>query len=300
MYKDKKLIYIKALTSIHAGAGQGLDSVDMPIQREKHSNIPKIEASSLKGSIKHSLYRKFRGEEGEIPKTLKAELYNIFGSEEEENYSSAIGFTDARVLFFPVKSATDIYKLVTCPYVMKRWAEDLKIVDKLENNKLKDLNVNDGECKVIDKNKCVGNKGNLKIILEEYVFAVVEDELEELKGILTNIGGLDIKRVVILSDSDFIDIVTMYTEIITRNKIDVKTGAAADTGLFTEEYLPSETILYFILLAAPSFNKDDKKTSQQVLDYFDENVERVFQVGGNATIGKGFVKRSGKVGDDNE
>ncbi len=51
MYKDKEIIYIKALTPIHAGAGQTLENVDMPIQREIHSNIPKVEASSLKGSI---------------------------------------------------------------------------------------------------------------------------------------------------------------------------------------------------------------------------------------------------------
>lgn len=35
MYELKQMKYIKALTAVHAGAGDGLETVDMPIQREK-------------------------------------------------------------------------------------------------------------------------------------------------------------------------------------------------------------------------------------------------------------------------
>lgn len=301
MYKDKKIIYIKALTPIHAGAGQTLENVDMPIQRERHSNIPKIEASSLKGSIKHLLYNKLENND-------KNELYTIFGPEgSEENYASAIGVTDAKLLFFPIKSATDIFKLITCPYVLKRWVEDLRLQDDFEKDSfdISDLKVNEGMCLTNSKEP---------IILEEYIFTKDEQSSEKFKkyictkdekspekfkeDIFNNITDLDLdkNRIVILNDSDFVDLVTMYTEIITRNKIDVKTGAAGDTGLFTEEYLPTETILYFTVLAAPSFNEKDIKTADNVLKYFYDNVDRAFQVGGNATIGKGFVKRSGEVG----
>ncbi|EJP6472461.1 type III-B CRISPR module RAMP protein Cmr4 [Clostridium sporogenes] len=291
MYKDKEIIYIKALTPIHAGAGQILENVDMPIQRERHSNIPKVEASSLKGSIKHALYNKFKNDKGELDNNDKAELYTIFGPEDSgEDYASAIGFTDAKLLFFPIKSTTDIFKLITCPYVLKRWVEDSQLQNNLNKdlkNVFSDLNISEGEC-ITDAN-------NL-IILEEYIFKKNSDINEWIKGLLNTIEGLDNNRIVILNDSDFIDLVTMYTEVITRNKISVKNGAAEDNGLFTEEYLPSETILYFTILASPSFNIKNRKTSQEVLNYFNENVDKVFQIGGNATIGKGFVKRSGKVG----
>ena len=35
--KEKRLCLLYALTPIHAGAGQALKAVDLPIQRERHT-----------------------------------------------------------------------------------------------------------------------------------------------------------------------------------------------------------------------------------------------------------------------
>lgn len=283
MYSKSKVKYIKALTPVHAGAGDGLETVDMPIQREKHSGIPKVEASSLKGSIKHFIYNKLREENEEFDKIYKPELYRIFGPEEGDSNASKIGFTDAKLLLFPVKSATDIFKLVTCPYILKRWAEDLKLVN---NEKVViDITVDEGKFKALEDN-------DDRVILEEYIFKEDNPKIvdESVKNVFSKIKDLDIKRIIILNDSDFIDLVTMYTEIITRNKIDVDTGAAADTGLFTEEYLPAESVMYFLLLESPEFSNTPEKKENNAISYFEKNIGEAFQVGGNATIGKGFVK----------
>ncbi|GMQ57314.1 type III-B CRISPR module RAMP protein Cmr4 [Vallitalea sediminicola] len=292
MYKITKVKYIRALTPIHAGAGQGLDSVDMPIQREKHSNFPIIEASSLKGSIKHGLYNKL------IHKDKKNidELYSIFGPEEGDNYASAIGFTDAKLLFFPIKSMTNIYKLVTCPYILKRWIEDIKFQSESNENNdglekyLNDLNILEG--------KCISNNSNPEV-LEEYIFEqqaikeLKQNKLKPLENYLDNhISEIDKNRLVILNNTDFTDLVTMYTEVITRNAIDINTGAAKESGLFTEEYLPSEAILYFTVLASDQFTTDI--TAKYVMKYFDDKIDGLFQIGGNATLGKGFTKLIGK------
>lgn len=287
MFKNKEIIYLKALTPVHAGAGQTLENVDMPIQRERHSNIPKIEASTLKGAIKHSLYNKFKDENGILLDNDKNNLYTIFGPEESgEEYASSIGFTDAKLLFFSIKSATNIFKLITCPYIISRWMEDLSFQDVIyENEKFRDeIKIDEGMCLTVSDEK--------NVVLEDYIFKKYDKKkCEDIISIFKDVPSLDVNRIVILNDSDFIDLVTMYTEIITRNQINVKTGTAEDTGLFTEEYLPTETILYFIVLASPSFNEKNILKSEEVLEYFYENVDKVFQVGGNATIGKGFVRR---------
>ncbi|QXM05371.1 type III-B CRISPR module RAMP protein Cmr4 [Crassaminicella indica] len=284
MYKTKEIIYIKAITPIHAGCGQNIGIVDMPIQRERHSNIPKIEASSLKGSIKYSLYKKI--EKKKEAEEKKKELYTIFGSEDEADYASAIGFTDAKLLFFPIKSTTDIFKLITCPYIIKRWIEDLEFENEETKNEF-NMKLDDGEF--------ISNSNEEKIVLEEYIFEKKKrlEEKSNIFDIFKNIG-IDVSRVTIISDSDFEDLVTMYTEVITRNRINIKTGTTKDSALFTEEYLPAETILYFMVLGSPSFKNEDVKTADNVLEYFKKNVDKVFQVGGNATIGKGFVKMLGK------
>lgn len=288
MYTEQELIYLKVITPLHAGAGQGLEIVDMPIQREKHSNIPKIEGSTLKGSLKHFLYHNLEDKD-------KEELYRVFGPENGDDYASAISFTDARLLFFPVRSVTNIFQLITCPYIIKRWVEDLQIIGREKTyDRLTNLQVEDGDCLAIHlKQK--------KVILEEYVFNnkfKLNNYKEEFNGLFDKIEGLKREKIIILSDSDFIDFVTMYTEIITRNKISIETGAAEETGLFTEEYLPAESILYFIVLGSPTFPEENKKKAIEVINYFNKNVNGIFQVGGNATIGKGFVKRIGSDQND--
>ncbi len=50
-------------TPLHVGVGQDVGMIDMPIQRERHTGWPKIESSGLKGSIRHSFERKYKGME---------------------------------------------------------------------------------------------------------------------------------------------------------------------------------------------------------------------------------------------
>lgn len=279
MYNNKETIYIKAISPIHVGSGQSLSSVDMPIQRERHSNIPKIEGSSLKGAIKHHIYHKLGFNKNNI-KNDKKQHFTIFskilGPEKGDESASAIAITDAKLLFFPVRSATDIYMLITCPYVLKRWREETN--NNFEDPILDDIQ--DGNCIVSNKTALLNQN---KIMLEEYIFEAETKDLDNYFNEISN--DFPMKKVVVLSDSDFIDMVTMYTEIITRNKIDIDTGTAQGTALFSEEYLPAETIMYFSVLKSAFYEE-----SENPMDYFNKNIGKVFQVGGNETIGKGIMK----------
>ena len=49
MFKSAKPLFLIVETSLHAGSGSDLGIVDLPIQREKHTNYPKVEASGIKG-----------------------------------------------------------------------------------------------------------------------------------------------------------------------------------------------------------------------------------------------------------
>lgn len=280
MYKDKETIYIKTISPIHAGSGQSLTSVDMPIQRESHSNIPKIEGSTLKGSIKHNVYHKLGFNKENVEKEKKQEyttFEKVFGPEENgEKSSSAIAITDAKLLLFPMRSATDIYKLITCPYVLKRWKEETN--QNFEDSILD--NVKDGYC-IVNNNATLLDKD--RVMLEEYIFEVYKQNLSSLFDRILEESQKS--KIVILSDSDFIDMVTMYTEVITRNRIDIETGTAQGTGLFSEEYLPVETVMYFSVLESAFY-----KGEEEVLKYFNKKIGRMLQVGGNETIGKGIVK----------
>lgn len=303
MFSNCQLEYIKAISPIHAGTGQGLGLIDMPIQRESHTSFPKIEGSSLKGAIKFHIYneirdynRPFEDDKNKIEFTT---FYDIFGSDEndsnDDSKASRIVFTDAKLLFFPVKAVDRLFYYVSCPYILKRWQDEIESDAKFDySSELKEGN-------------CICFNGQEKIILEDYLFESKSKDKDEkifeedkLKSILNK------ENTIIVSDQDFIDLVTMYTEVITRNKINPKTGTAEASGLFTEEYLPSESILYYQVLESPRFsekankNGDDNKKLQKPIEYYNKKLSTIFQIGGNKTIGKGLVKRLENISSDKD
>ena len=110
------------------------------------------------------------------------------------------------------------------------------------------------------------------------------------------------KSLVVLSNEDFRDFVTLSTEVIARIKINQKTGIVEKGALWYEEYLPSDSILYSLALTTPIFREDDnekgifkskhqnKEESKRVMRFFEDGLPSIIQLGGNATIGKGIVR----------
>ena len=54
MFKCKHPLFLQCQTPLHAGSGSEIGLVDLPIQRERHTTFPKIEASSLKGALREA------------------------------------------------------------------------------------------------------------------------------------------------------------------------------------------------------------------------------------------------------
>jgi len=233
-----------------------------------------------------------------------------FGPEEGDAHAGAFGFTDACLLLFPVKSMKGIFAWITCPKVLDRFNLDLQLakVKKIPTMPA-EKNTPNG-CKLFFKDD--------KIILEEYTFAITTDKDENgdcskfTEWLSEKLFPNDDERgyqyekikkdVVVLSDDDFRDFVNLFTEVTTRTKINNETGTVEPGALFTEEYLPTETIMYSLALSTPIFNKDkdilsatkieeiEEKEEGLVMKLFSEHIPKVMQIGGNATIGKGIVQ----------
>jgi len=67
MFQISKPLFLICETPLHAGSGDSLGIVDLPIQREKHTSFPKIEASSLKGALREA----FEEESERVPEESK-------------------------------------------------------------------------------------------------------------------------------------------------------------------------------------------------------------------------------------
>ena len=287
MFESAKCILIKSVSPVHAGTGRTLGLIDMPIQKEKHTGIPKIEGSTFKGCMRDA-YR-ING---------KDNISKLFGPENGDDSAGVLGFTDAKLLFYPIICLDSIFAYVTCPYLINRYIEDMKLFE--DEVTCKNFGaIDEGKCILLneiventDKNtdKKIDKR---KIILDQYFFEFDEEYEHDDNGLIKEIiGKLDLSNsryIVAISDDDFMELIELSKEIITRNRIDHETGVVdKKTGsLFTEEYLPAESILYSLIL------KNGIKDEDNLYDSYLEEVKANFnfiQVGGNSTIGKGIVK----------
>ncbi len=330
MYKSKKIMFLVSETPMHAGSGSDLGIVDLPIQRERHTGFPKIEASSLKGAIRESFegIDKFDVEGKSIQIGGKADnkdLQIVFGPEDTDNaHAGAIGFSDARLLLFPVKSMKGIFAWVTCPKILSQFKRDMDLIGK---------DVKLPQFPKLGKNNCYSNseglaieikKSNEKFIaLEEYTFAcnkIEQDFIIENKNFGEWLSENAVNKesawatkiktdIVVLSDDDFKDFVELSTEVVTRTKINNETGTVEKGALFTEEYLPAETVMYSLAFASDFFlNKEIKKnyalsklleivkpenkTNELVMEFLEKGISalhNLVQIGGNSTLGKGLT-----------
>lgn len=337
MYQSAVMMYMKCITPMHVGCGSDLGVVDLPIQREKHTGYPKIDSSGLKGCIRERFEDQAALPESEDERIGREILvHKLFGYDRDsksENkqlinklftdnsqYSGAVGFSDGRILLFPVKSVKGVFALVTCPSVLNKWMEECAVCG---NGKAEIIEpIEDGKALYSGKGLEYNYKEKKTVYLEEYAFEVSEDEasgkvvegiaerLEEASCI-ENIEKIEkiekIKnKLVIIDDNSFYDFVSMSTEIITRTKINNETGAVAAGALFTEEYLPSETVMYSMVLFSPTFlperqwdeectqyanhmkNLDVKDVKKEFLDSMGGSA--IIQIGAGATIGKGITR----------
>jgi CRISPR-associated protein Cmr4 len=286
----KEHYLLKVLTPLHIGAGQGLGHVDLPIVREAHTNFPYIPGTSLKGALRNLEINQVARARGEKPSQVEerltknkidqkeedilrlAKIFGVAGEGAEEGKEVGAGkvlFSDAFIVLFPVKSAKGVFSLTTCPYVINRFFELLGIEQRVNE-------VPEGKVKVLST-KDHRNLINNKLLLEEFVFEA--EESEELKKFVelvgTFVGEENKRRIVCVNDTDFMDFVSNYTEVQTHIKINLDTGTVKEGALWTEEYVPAESIFAFSLV---------------FLEELDFTPPTTFHLGGDITTGKGFVK----------
>ena len=291
MYKKAIAMFMLCETSVHAGSGSELGIVDLPIQRERHTDYPVFHSSSIKGALRFNVERseefllelfkdKWKDQKNiflsEIAKqqTFKKFFESVFGEKEvtndKESFASAVAITDGRILLFPVKSLKGTFAYITCPLVINRLKRDL-IKASLAPEELKniDLTVEDGNALVTTNSAVTVNNA---VTLEEFTLsAMTENKVDTLGMLLANAvlpddsayGYLKEKiknSLVVLSDNDFKEFVSQSTEVVARIKIDEKTGTVSSEGgnLWYEENLPAESILYSLIFAQ-DLNEGGKK-----------------------------------------
>lgn len=297
MFQAQQLVYYTCVSPVHMGAGQAVGAIDNPIQREVHTGHPMIASSGIKGAVRHHFTHTW-GDKNLITR--------LFGPERNaSDHAGAIAFTDAVLVAFPVRSLKNTFVYATCPTALgrlKRLAGDATgwgVPD-----------VDEGSVKIASGKAIASNN---RLVLEAFDFAAQADTDVKIiaEWLADNAMSQDAEHeffrnklkddMAVLSDTEFSHFVRHATVVEPHVKIDNETGTAAGEMLYYTENLPPETLLAGLILASVERRKkgDDRdglKDAKTVLsDVLQDNGERkgladrLLQVGGDATTGRGLI-----------
>lgn len=273
-----------AISPIHAGCGAATSAVDLPIQRERHTNWPHIQASGVKGAFRDH-YRRFAGED-------KNNTINfIFGSDKDNDKNQdgfdgdctgAIAISDSKLLAFPIRSDIAPFVWVTCPSVLKRLKNDLMFCG---------FPAFEDPPPLSDENAIALSKINRnKVVLEDAVVTILP--LPDGESVFKLPSGFpELERFLLISDEMFDYCVSSCTEIQTQIKINSSTGTAEDGALRYQELLPADTILYSIVYYSESAGLKELQATT-IQNHIEDVIKDFIQIGGDETLGRGICKIS--------
>jgi CRISPR-associated protein Cmr4 len=274
------LTFVHALSPLHAGTGQGVDVIDLPIARERATGLPLLPGSSVKGTLLDA-YRAASG---------AAYDKELFGTAER---AGKVQFTDQRLLALPVRSLAGTFAWASSPYLLARFARDALDCDSTFKLSPPQPAAPKGDipatCALVKEATdliCTVNNTS-KIVLEDLDFVQAEEDASDwARYIGEGVFGdhmwqaLFARRFCVVHDDVLTFLLLTATEVVARVKLDDTSKTAVDGGLWYEEALPTETILSGLMLAGEA----DKQQIDAVTG------GKTLQFGGKATVGRGLCR----------
>ncbi len=277
---ETRILAIFTRTPLHVGAGNSVGAVDCPIMRERHTRIPIIPGSSLKGVLSDLWNSDCQvDKKGNMIRKKESEAEKLFGSQDDkEAKAGSLLVGEARVLLFPVRSARCSFSWITSPLVLARFKRDSNI--EIQEISLDGMNCHGGSSVVLDG----------KIILEEYCLVsinILDSGIEEklIKYIPEEMRNLAKGRITVVSDEMFSYFCEQACEVVTRIRVNDTTGTVDKGALFNQEQVPSETLFYSVVA-------QKKGNGIEALKARLGESRNIVQVGGDETIGLGYCSAS--------
>lgn len=282
---NAKLLFVHALSPLHAGTGQGVGVIDLPIAREKATGLPYLPGSSLKGTLRDSCSDK--------NKDLQLK---IFGPEtaNASDHAGSAQFSDQRLLLLPIRSLRGTFAWVTSPYLLRRLARDAQGAG--ETLPAVPIPADDKRC-IVASQKCALLLDQKQVILEELDLARdTSQNSDQWAGWLAARLFPDNKewqaflaeRLCIVHDDSLSFLLDTATEITARIKLLDDAKTVEQGGLWYEESLPAETVLTGLLVATP-VKKSDLE-AKRIFETIGGLLEKPIQFGGKATVGRGLCQ----------
>ena len=283
-----KILGLYAETSLHAGSGNSLGVIDLPIQREAHTGWPCVYGSALKGPL-----RTLANEKDWVVEVFGPEQKKV-GDNPNDFHAGALSVGDARLLLLPVRSLTSHFKWVTCPAILERMKADYRRLGKAIEFSIPEVN---------GSNALVTETTKDKLFLEELCFELTPQNLDSVISVVAPLmGEPEMKnrlheQLVIVHNDIFNHLSRYATPVVPHISIDSETKTTKGGALWYEESLPPDTLLYSALVMQKGRKLDEKNnttSSETLMENFSKLVKekKYLQVGGNETTGMGWCRIS--------
>lgn len=281
---NTKLLFVHALSPLHAGTGQSIGAIDLAIARDRATGMPYLPGSSLKGSLRA------RAAEQKLEK-----LIAVFGPETNNasEHAGAIVLGDANLLLLPVRSVAGTYAWVTSPLLLDRYTRDAREAGLTVPAMPRAASVEG--CLVAKGSKLKLPAGD-RVVFEDLDFKAEESDLA---GKLADELGRHLfpdsfgdhatwrdslkTRLCVVHDDVMSFLAQHGTDVVARIALDAETKTVKGGQLWYEENLPSECVLLSIVGCVGN----GKATASDVFQVLDGLTKGSIQLGGKATVGRG-------------
>jgi len=297
-----RLFYLHALTPLHVGVGQAIGVVDLPIMRERSTQLPIVPGSTLKGVLRDE----WALVDSASPwAAARNHLVELFGPDNLADngsaaHAGALAFGDARPLLLPVRSLGGVVAWITCPFVLKRYARDAQLAGVQTPALPTTDSANQARVATNHAAVIVSHGGQEHLVLEELELPVVADPaalqpwVGHLAAMLAPLDAvaqdtLD-RHLALVPDDDFAFLAETATEVRARVRIDDQTRTVKEGALWYEENLPCETVLWGVIGVGPARRPGAQQTTDAVNALLPAQQPQLIQMGGKQTVGRGLCR----------
>nr|WP_315468634.1 type III-B CRISPR module RAMP protein Cmr4 [uncultured Undibacterium sp.] len=286
------LYFIVTTTPTHVGCGQGLEDIDLPIQRSTTTLLPIFYTSTIKGVLRQHAPELWRCDERSVT--------TLFGAERDAAAQTAGMLTpqDARLLAMPVASLKGGWAWVSSRDQLRRLRQDalaagMADVPVLPTTLKCDAILLDAQSSL----RISSPEGDRVALLETVLVPDAESsDLARCWGDFIAARAYPdddaewrtevASRFVIVSDATFTQMAKNATEVRARVSLD-EDSIARDRSLWREECLPADTILWGQIGAQST----DRGAKDALSENDALNIVRCgkVQIGGKASVGYGLV-----------
>ena len=279
------LLYLYAESPVHTGAADSIDVLDLPVQREAATGYPVIWGQSLKGALRQAASDADWGDR----------IRQIFGSaieQQDEDGGTTPGTLavgDAQLVAMPVPALRHTFAWLTTEIALSRLARKYTVLGR-DVPALPQVRDDAGAA------ASGAWVQSAKEVLGPCLIQLGTSPDEKLAGWAERIAvdvfapgeafqpfARKLRDDLVLAGSDIAPVLLREcTEQAVR--VQLSESKTVENGPFYSEYLPAETIMAAQLTLREGGDTEDSRQALRELLH-----ERLLQVGGDETLGKGLM-----------